>query len=141
MFFKDYDACAYYDHTLLSNKQTAGIAFYQHDTDKAISWYVTFAIADKRKRVLDYLSERGCGKIELKQTGRCGVEGLVWAKSKILEFANFISTNNNKKNKIIVQGSDNRRFRIYERYLSRNGFVKQLIPDYGWCMVRELGVQ
>ncbi len=79
---------------------------------KTIYYEITLKIQHKRKQ-----------NVFLKQIGKCGLEGLLWAKNKIIEFEEFIKTKNTDKTiKIVCGWDDNRRRNIYERSLSKLGY-------------------
>ena len=73
--------------------------------------------------------------LTLRATGRCGVEALFWARDMLLEFEKYIFLRETEDTKIVVQGEDSRRFRLYERALSRYGYRKVKFQD-GWEMVK-----
>lgn len=53
----------------------------------------------------------------------------------LLEFEKYIFLRETEDTKIVVQGEDSRRFRLYERALSRLGYRKVKFQD-GWEMVK-----
>ena len=53
----------------------------------------------------------------------------------LLEFEKYIFLRETEDTKIVVQGEDSRRFRLYERALSRYGYRKVKFQD-GWEMVK-----
>lgn len=53
----------------------------------------------------------------------------------LLEFEKYIFLSETEDTKIVVQGEDSRRFRLYERALSRYGYRKVKFQD-GWEMVK-----
>ena len=73
----------------------------------------------------------------MKYTGRCGAEALIWCRDKLLEFENEVFLSETFETKIVVYGEDHRRFRFYERALTRYGYEKKLTDD-GWAMVKKV---
>lgn len=71
-------------------------------------------------------------------TGRCGIEALVWCKNMLLEFEKEVPMEKNKDTKICVEGADSKRFRMYEKALSRYGYRKIKMGWGRWCMVKFL---
>jgi hypothetical protein len=103
---------------LLSNNQLAVIGFLEEQKDKEILYNVSFYISNKRKNIID----------DSKCTGNCGLEGLIWAKNKILQFENNVIKNEFRidyrfrKIKIIIGWADNRRKRVYMWAMVKHGY-------------------
>lgn len=122
----------YYKKTKLSNGQTAYIVFEGVELSKCTEWNVLFVVANKRKDALKWIK----GEKELDtQTGKCGLEGLVWAKNNLIEFENELSKRKGK-NRMLIQWSDAKRKKVYIKYLKRLGYrytkyfgVEALIKD------------
>jgi len=57
-----------------------------------------------------------------KETGKCGLEGLIWAKKQLIEFEEFIKENKNEDVIISIYWTDNRRRDVYEKALKKNGY-------------------
>lgn len=125
----------YYARRRLSNGQFCMIAFYRCRTKRATEYYVAFAVADKKKTLNAWFNETEGNSIELKMTGRCGVEALYWCRDKLLEFEREVYCEKNKDTKICVSGADSKRFRLYEKALARYGYRK-VSSRYGWFMVK-----
>jgi len=111
----------YYDTHILSNNRKIRIefnAYYEEFKFNPIYYYnVCLAIRHKRKT-----------NVFGKQTGKCGLEGLLWAKNKIVEFESFIKDEYpNIKIKIHVHWSDSKRRKVYERSLSKMGYVYERV--------------
>lgn len=69
-------------------------------------------------------------------TGKCGVEGLLWAFKMVRE---FIGTHMYENDRIIVYGSDARRQKVYRHFLTtRLGFEEILDPYWGRCLAKNL---
>lgn len=126
----------YYKYGKLSNGQSCLIVFSKHkdDLDKYMAYTVSFGIANKKKHLNNWLNQESGFSIDSRQTGTAGFEGLIWAYKMIKQFEKEVCCNCN----IIVQGSDSRRFRIYEHFLKRDGYIKTKDPHYGWCMRKEI---
>ena len=57
--------------------------------------------------------------------------------NELLEFENEVFLSETFETKIVVYGEDHRRFRFYERALTRYGYEKKLTDD-GWAMVKRV---
>ena len=113
-------------HHTLSNGQHIALYFeltknvlfddgYEYD-----SWYVGVRIDDSRRACNDWWNRKRT-KNRLDSTGRCGLEGLMWAKNQILKFVEEHAKEDFQK--IVVGGEDERRLSAY-RFLKRYGFEK-----------------
>lgn len=111
----------YYETSKLSNNQTISIFFLLEEQARADEYNVVLAIANKKKHIKEWITgERDL--FEEKTTGRCGLEGLIWAKRKIIEFEEFIGNRYRKGSKetiITVQWTNNRRRNVYEKGLKK----------------------
>lgn len=125
----------------LSNGQYCMIGFERitNRCGDVEEYNVIFAVADKKKQLRGYFESSSDNTITLKSTGKCGLEALIWAKEKILEFEEELRgyKGQNVTMSIIVTGENQHRFRMYERALSRLGYKK--VPgngkrDYPWYM-------
>lgn len=102
--------------------QTAVIKFYLSDSyckGNKHYWWVSFQIYSKRKHIEKNFED-------CKITGKCGLEGILFAKDAILEFEKFISTQyevNENHHFIVVGWADKVRKKIYCHFLPRYGFV------------------
>ena len=137
----DYENKWYIEYTKLSNGQTAMIVFDRFEKGRTIYYYVTFGIANKKKFLKRWLMEQeGNGDFSMQCTGKCGTEGLLWAYRKIEEFMEehkSWATNNVYTHKVVVQGADAHRHRIYKHFLKRLGFVEERDPDWGWLIAKK----
>lgn len=135
-------------HTL-SNGQHCMIGFTHEGDDfkRRSDFYVCFGIANKRKSVKGFFYGTKDNDITLKSTGRSGIEALKWARDRILEFEEVLSYECERDAcwlgdavTIRVAGEDSRRFRMYERALSKYGYrkVKGEKDDYPWYMVKTI---
>lgn len=134
-FTWDSESEGYYRRHRLSNGQFCQIAFYREEYSRATEYYVTFAVADKKKHLNGWFNQSKDDRISCKCTGRCGIEALAWARNVILDFENWVYINKNEDTKIVVEGADSRRFRLYQKALSQYGYNKVRTPD-GWAMVK-----
>lgn len=102
------------EYTKLSNGQSAVICF------------------DK-----NYRHEIGSGyDLDMTTTGKCGVDGLLWAFKMVRE---FIGTHMYENDRIIVYGSDARRQKVYRHFLTtRLGFEEIFDPYWGRCLAKNL---
>lgn len=126
----------YYERHRLSNGQYCMVAFYRFYRSRSVEYHVVFAVADKKKALNGYFDQTKDNNISLKYTGRCGAEALIWCRDKLLEFENEVFLLETCETKIVVYGEDHRRFRFYERALTRYGYEKKLIDD-GWATTKE----
>lgn len=62
---------AFFMRHKLSNGQFCMIGFYQYETNRAIEYYVAFAVADKKKALNGWFNGSADDSITLKMTGRC----------------------------------------------------------------------
>ena len=117
--------------TKFTNGQTGVLFLGRENLNKTIEWDVRFAISNKRKRIKAWIEERE----DLDDTtGTCGLEGIIWAKNGILEFERFIKEyylkrDKCKKHRITISWTDNKRKKVYTRYLKRYGY--ELKIHYG----------
>lgn len=109
----------YYTTQMLENKQTIAIFFLLNETSRGEDYSVILAIANKRKHIKQWINQER-DVLSDKSTGECGLEGLFWAKKRMLEFEEFISHKENVT--IYVYWTDNRRRRVYEYGLGKIGY-------------------
>ena len=121
-----------FDHTLrdgywcykyldtLENGQTIDFTFWECENDV---FTVEMEIYSKRKKKSSQF---------LETTGKCGIKGLLLAKLVLQCFTEFLGENTpiGKSKRIVVEGSENRRNRIYKHYLGKLGF-KPIRTPYG----------
>lgn len=91
-------------------------------------WYVNLVVSHKKiNNVTEYIEQNNClnvWNLDNTQTGYGSVSGMLLAKMMLHDFITNISTySDTKDNIVIVEGSDRRRFNIYERFLMDIGFV------------------
>lgn len=114
-----------------------------NDCGDVENYNVIFAVADKKKKLKGFFECSNNNTITLKSTGKCGIEALMWARDKILEFEEEMKgyEGDNVTISIMVAGEDNHRFRLYERGLKRYGYKK--VPgrgsgDWPWYMKKTI---
>lgn len=104
----------YYDTELLPSGQTIRIEF-EEDWSKRKYYYNIFLLITNKKKDSDYPFG--------KSTGKDGIEGLLWAKCKIVEFEKFITKEHKGIPIVIYAGWDNSKRRdVYERGLRNIGY-------------------
>lgn len=116
MIFKYKYREKFYCYEKLSNGQTAYIGFNYTDYFNYLGYNVVFAIADKKKHIKAWLNAEP-NDIDLNQTGRCGVEGLLWAKRKLKEFEEEVVSGRSYPQRIELYGADSRRMKVYRHFL------------------------
>lgn len=113
----------YFKTCKLKNNQTATIFFIRKELKRGTEYHVVFAISNKKKYIKQWiLGERDT--LTNKETGKCGLDGLIWAKEQIIEFEDYINieTYKPKDITICVTWTDNRRRNIYVRVLGKLGY-------------------
>lgn len=116
-----YEKCSYgYFKTYkLSNNQTISIFFIKEELKRGTDYFVVLAIANKKRDIKQWiLGQRDV--LSDKETGKCGIEGLLWAKRQIIAFEDFIKYQKNVT--ICVSWLDNRRRNVYEYGLKKIGY-------------------
>lgn len=145
-FEYDYEAQMYWRRHKLSNGQYCmiGFEFDRSDIGDVEEYNVVFAVADKKKQLKGYFNASKENNITLKSTGRCGAEALYWARDMLLEFEQMKQQDSADYNitiRIKVAGENSRRFRLYEKVLSKYGYRKvpgQGNGDYPWYMQKTI---
>lgn len=133
----EYKSYGFYKTNILSNNQTISIYFMKEEMKNGYEYYVVLGIANKKR----YLKEFMLGTRDLTsfETGKCGVEGLLWAKNQIIKFEAFIKDKHYKNEliSIVVQWADRRRKKVYIRSLKPLGY--RLVNRYGeWCLYKKI---
>jgi len=116
----DYHTYGYYKTHKLKNNQIIGIYLWKHKFSKSNEYVILLAIANKKK----HLRQLILGEKDIltdHETGKCGLEGLLWGKKQIVKFEE--SDYCNDGDYISVYWTDNRRRDVYEYGLRRLGFV------------------
>jgi len=112
----------YYNTHKMTNGQTASIFFLEDDLKRGLEYSVVFAISAKKKYIKEWLM----GKRDIltnESTGKCGVEGLLWAKRQLIEFEEFIKKRNyHNEITICIYWSDSRRRNVYTHTLGKIGY-------------------
>ena len=134
-FSWDKESEGYYLRHRLSNGQFCQIGFYRWYNCRSTEYHVAFAVADKKKNLNGCFNQTKDDNLTLRMTGRCGVEALFWARDMLIEFEKYISSRETDDVKIVIEGEDPRRFRLYERALLKYGYSKVKALD-GWQMIK-----
>jgi hypothetical protein len=112
--YEDDGNCGYFDTVILPSGQTIRIEF-QEDWSRSKYHYNIYLVTSHKRRQAD--------DVRLKQTGKDGLKGLLWAKEKIIEFEEFIKEKHEGIPVIIhCSWDDNRRRNVYERGLKGLGY-------------------
>lgn len=136
IFLWDRDDDAFYRRHRLSNGQYCMVKFVRYRTDYYNVYYTVFAVADKKKKLAAYFNEASGNTITLKTTGRCGLEALVWCYRTMVDFEGYLA-DFSVPSKVAVIGEDQRRFRAYEKALSKKGYQKVFL-DGQWTMLKTI---
>jgi hypothetical protein len=110
----DCNAMAYVQKSILPSGNTIKIEFQEEETRRTIFYNIYLVTAHKRTQEI---------AATLKQTGRDGLAGLLWAKDMLLNFENFILDKQPDRNVIVYCfWDDNRRRKVYGRGLTKIGY-------------------
>lgn len=116
----DHRIYGYYKTHKLKNNQTIGIYFWANELSKSVEYAILLAIANKKK----HLRQLILGEKDIltdHETGKCGLEGLLWGKNQIIEFEE--SEYCKDGDTIVIYWTDKRRRDVYEYGLKKLGFV------------------
>ena len=119
----------YFRREKLSNGQVCALYFLKHNGKHCIEYSVVLAIG-KKKHINALLFGEGESMFD-KTTGKCGLEGLLWAKRQLLQFESFLSEGirhvkgKHKPIRISIFGTDGRRRRLYARRLANIGYREE----------------
>lgn len=134
----------YYDSVLLKNKKTAAIKIewldsYTRKNKDIHLWNVAFGIAKKKKHLSAWFNSKE-NNITNTITGDGDIEGLIWAKNKLIELNKELSKNSTCSHKICIGWEDNRRRDVYAKYLVKKlGY--SLTMDNGYkCLVKNINL-
>lgn len=138
---KEDEKLYYYDSILLKNKKTAAIriswcySYVKKNKDINI-WNVGFGIAKKKKHIKAWLN---CEEDTLTNqiTGDGDIEGLIWAKNKLKEFEEEL-TSISGSHKIIIGWEDNRRRDVYTKYLTKKLNYYSTCEDGYKCLMKNI---
>lgn len=114
----------YFKIDKLSNGQTIAIYLFKYSKSDSNDYSVFVAIANKKKHIKQLINEQR-DILTDKETGRCGLEGLFWAKKQLLEFEE--SDNCQNGDGIVIYWTDNRRRDVYTYGLKKYGFAARYI--------------
>ena len=143
------DDCLYYDnehssyieYATLSSKQTAVFVAteYHKELKKDIRFYISFGIANKKKQLREWLFGEHVN-LGSCTTGRCGLEGLIWAKRKLIELEKELLSvyQEDQPVSIWVQWSDTRRKKVYQHYLQPLGYQIVIDPEWGMALTKNI---
>ena len=125
----NYDKDVFYKKKVLSNGQCA-IFFVIRDRDDYgfTSFYIAFAIANKFKTIRKWFHQEAYGDLDVTLTGRCGLEGLLWARKCIEDTEKlFFSEYGNYKARIVIEGTTSSRYRVYKKIPIVFGFQRMYL--------------
>ena len=111
----------YFASEKLTNGQTISIFFLHDKTLDNIDYSVVLAIANKKKHIREWLLGTR-DVLSDKETGRCGIEGLLWAKRMLLAFEDHVAKRRERIT-LSIDWTDARRKRVYERGLLPLGYL------------------
>ena len=103
----------YYDRKSFPSGMTCEIAFDTESRDGELFVFPSLVVFHKRNQAWNDWNE---------STGRDGIEPLLWAKSRLVDFENQMSYSWDKTT-IYVAGSNGRRMRVYTKVLSKMGYT------------------
>lgn len=143
MLNKHCEEIRYYfdDYILLKNKKTAAIKIemaynYIKRNQTIFVWCVAFGISNKKKNIRQWFNGE-TDKLTNNITGKGDLEGLIWAKNKLVEFE---ETNLPKDcmHRVIVQWDDNRRRDVYTKYLTKKLSYKMTMYEGYKCLMKDI---
>jgi len=117
---RDNDSYGYYKTHKLSNNQTIGIYLFRQENISNNEYYVLVLLANKKKYIKEFINEQR-DILSDKETGKCGLEGLLWAKRQLIEFEESRYCKNGDI--ISIGWTDNRRRDIYKYGLKKYGYI------------------
>ena len=103
----------YYDRKSFPSGMTCEIAFDTESRDRELFVFPSLVVFHKRSQAWNDWNE---------STGRDGIEPLLWAKSRLVDFENQMGYSWDKTT-IYVSGSNGRRMRVYTKVLSKMGYT------------------
>lgn len=130
-FLYDQEQDCFYIYHIFSNKQIGYMGFQlahpSDDTKNYLEINTILAIADKKKHIKRW-TEGKENPLELVSTGKCGLEGLLWAKKTLFLFEekiqNYAKRYSYDRINIYFNGADKRRFQVYFKALNKYGYRK-----------------
>lgn len=115
----------YFTKGTLSNGQAITIFFMEERTSRGIEYNVALLIANKKKHIREWIMGTR-DVLSDKSTGKCGLEGLMWAKRRLAEFEVYIHDRFPDRTKrsitMVIYPSDTRRKRAYVHGLKKSGY-------------------
>lgn len=132
----------YDDYILLKNKKTAAIKIelsytYIKKNEHIWVWSVAFGISNKKKHIKQWFNGE-TDRLTNNITGEGDLEGLIWAKNKLIEFETQSSLPNICTHRVIVEWDDNRRRNVYNKYLTKKLGYKMTRYEGGKCLLKDI---
>ena len=138
MFHYNYWEKAYETTRVLSNKQIAKMVCYRDGFIQPYDFYIAFCVADKKKHIRAWLNQEE-NPLEAQATGKCGSEALLFAYHALQELEGVLKADYMTTTRIIVQGADQRRFRLYQKWLMKKiGYKKAFSRERGWYLYKTI---
>lgn len=131
----DEDPHVHYVKKVLSNRQCCMFFVIENKRYHETEYTIAFAIANKFKTIKRWLFNMGNGDLDITSTGRCGLEGLYWARECLKEAIRHFDIDNRPGTHIDVAGTDGKRYRVYRRYLLPLGF-RECRSNWGYMYLR-----
>lgn len=119
-FDDDKETYGYYKNHKLSNGQTIGIYFFEWILNNNNEYKVLLLIANKKRHIKQFIHNQR-DILTNKETGKCGLEGLLWAKTQLLQFENSKCCKDGDI--ITIFWTNNRRRDIYVHELTKFGYI------------------
>lgn len=121
----------FYIYHTFSNNQIGFMGFQMGHPDDNTKNYLeintVLAIADKKKYIRQWIKGQE-NPLELVSTGKCGLEGLLWAKKTLFLFEeriqNYAKRYSYDRINIYFSGANKKRFQVYYKALHKYGYRK-----------------
>jgi hypothetical protein len=123
---KNYSRTVQRTHTTLSNGQHAAMYVMVENPEGYYAHYVGLCIGNTKRQCNDWWQgrqNRRVRSVNLKSTGKCGIEGLVWALNQLLDLEKRLTAclKDGNFEVIVIAAEDNKRASAYER-LKKYGY-------------------
>lgn len=106
------------------NNMSCVLAFWCDRYDGRKHFWTMFGVGKNRKQVLSWINNKTTF-INRKITGNCDPSYLIFCRHAFHDFENYIKTKFPTEDIIIQVGaSDKKRFDLYQKYLSKFGYLK-----------------
>jgi hypothetical protein len=114
----------YQSRKKLNSGQTVAIFFVKEERSRSTDYHILLLIANKKRDINDFILEKR-DVLTDKITGRCGLEGLFWAKRMLLKFEDMIAQKycGEKEVCIVINATDSRRKKVYIQSLKKYGYI------------------